>query len=268
MKNHSVGATDVSSTQQACAKDADVLKAHQSGQNLGDESATELATSVVAMHATLECTTDAIVVTDEENRVRQFNQKFTKLWGIPSHMIMAVRADDLWDYISPQVKDSAAYLARIREIVSSSAAESSDFLQLNDGRFVERNSAIQLVDQRNIGRVWNFRDITKRKRAENALANEKSVLEKIGSGAPLTVLDVLVRGVEAQSCDGMMCTVLTFDEDAQCLWHGAAPSLPAEYNKIVDGIRIGPRMGSCGSAAYKRERVFATDVATDPHWAD
>jgi serine phosphatase RsbU (regulator of sigma subunit) len=44
--------------------------------------------------------------------------------------------------------------------------------------------------------------------------------------------------------------------------------MPAEYNRIVDGIGIGPRVGSCGSAAYKREPVFATDIASDPHWAD
>jgi len=267
MKNYGVSATGVSSTQQAHAMGLDVPGVQQSEQNLGDHN--ELATSVVIMHATLECTTDAIFVADQENHVRQFNERFSKLWGIPSGMMMGARADDLWDYISPLVKDSAAHLARISEIVSSSAAESFDLLELKDGRFIERNSTIQLVGQRNVGRVWNFRDITTRKRAENALANEKSVLEKIASGAPLaTVLDVLVRGVEAQSCDGMMCTVLIFDEEAQCLRHGAAPGLPAEYNKLVDGLRIGPRVGSCGSAAYKRERVFATDVATDPHWSD
>src|SRR5437764_8117320 len=47
-----------------------------------------------------------------------------------------------------------------------------------------------------------------------------------------------------------------------------APSMPAEYNRIVDGVHIGPCVGSCGSAAYKREPVFATDIAADPHWAD
>jgi PAS domain S-box-containing protein len=267
MKNYGVSATGVSSTQQEHAIGLDAPGVHQSEQDLKDHN--ELATSVVMMHATLECTTDAILVADQQNHVRQFNEKFSKLWGIPSGMMMRTRADDLWDYISPQVKDSAAHLARISEIVLSSAAESFDLLDLKDGRFIERNSTIQLVGQRNVGRVWNFRDITTRKLAENALANEKSVLEKIASGAPLaTVLDVLVRGVESQSCDGMTCTVLIFDEEAQCLRHGAAPGLPAEYNKLVDGLRIGPCVGSCGSAAYKRERVFATDVATDPHWSD
>ena len=229
----------------------------------------DLTTALAIMHATLESTTDAILVTDEANYVREFNEKYVKFWGIPPHMMVTAHAGELWNYISPQLKDPAAYLARLQDIVASCAPETFDVLELKDGRVFERNSAIQLIKQRNVGRVWSFRDITQRKRAQDALANEKRVLEKIASGASLSVvLDVLVRGVEAQSCDGMMCTVLIFDEDAQCLRHGAAPSLPAEYNKLVDGLHIGPRVGSCGSAAYTRERVFATDVTTDPHWAD
>jgi PAS domain S-box-containing protein len=233
-----------------------------------ENSVTELATALAMMHATLESTTDAILVTDKANDVREFNEKYVKFWGIPPHMMISAHARELWNYISPQLKEPAGYLARVHEIIASAAPETFDVLQLKDGRVFERNSAIQLIKQRNVGRVWTFRDITRRKRAQDALANEKRVLEKIASGAPLaTVLDVLARGVEAQSCDGMMCTVLVFDEAAQCLRHGAAPSMPEEYNRIVDGIGIGPCVGSCGSAAYKRQPVFATDIASDPHWA-
>jgi PAS domain S-box-containing protein len=235
----------------------------------GEQGADELATALAMMQATLESTTDAILVTDEANYIREFNEKYVKFWGIPPHMMISAHASELWNYISPQLKEPAWYLARVQEIIASAAPETFDVLQLKDGRVFEQNSAIQLIKQRNVGRVWSFRDITQRRRAQDALANEKRVLEKIASGAPLAaVLDVLVRGVEAQSCDGMMCTVLIFDEAAQCLRHGAAPSMSAEYNRIVDGIHIGPCVGSCGSAAYKREPVFATDIATDPHWAD
>src|SRR5215469_6084088 len=207
-----------------------------------EHNVTDLATALAMMHVTLESTTDAILVTDEENYVREFNEKYVTFWRIPPHMMVSANATELWDYISPQLKDPAEYLARVHEIVASSAPETFDVLELKDGRVFERNSAVQLIKQRSVGRVWSFRDITQRKRAQDALANEKRVLEKIASGAPLkTVLDVLVRGVEAQTCDGMMCTVLIFDEEAQCLRHGAAPSLPDGYNRIVDGIRIGPR---------------------------
>ena len=259
MKDHSLSANAMSPSEGAFAKSA-----RPSSVDTDD-----LTTALAIMHATLESTTDAILVTDEANYVREFNEKYVKFWGIPPHMMVSAQAGELWNYISPQLKDPAAYLARLQDIVASCAPETFDVLELKDGRVFERNSAIQLIKQRNVGRVWSFRDITRRKRAQDALANEKRVLEKIASGASLSVvLDVLVRGVEAQSCDGMMCTVLIFDEDAQCLRHGAAPSLPAEYNKLVDGLHIGPRVGSCGSAAYTRERVFATDVTTDPHWAD
>lgn len=270
MKDHNLSANVVSAGkgQHTQGLSTEVREEEHKGVS-GESGADELATALAVMHATLESTTDAILVTDDANYVTEFNEKYVKFWGIPPHMMISAHASELWSYLSPQLKDPTAYLARIQEIIASSAPESFDVLQLKDGRVFEQNSAIQLIKQRNVGRVWSFRDITQRKRAQDALANEKRVLEEIASGAPLaTVLDVLVRGVEAQSCDGMMCTVLIFDEAAQCLRHGAAPSMPAEYNRIVDGVHIGPCVGSCGSAAYKREPVFATDIATDSHWAD
>ena len=49
---------------------------------------------------------------------------------------------------------------------------------------------------------------------------------------------------------------------------GAAPSLPEAYTKAIDGVRIGPKVGSCGTAAHRREAVFVADIMTDPLWAD
>ncbi len=270
MKDYGLSANVVSAGQGPQAESSSAKRSKEAHRSVSGEQGTdELATALAIMHATLESTTDAILVTDQANYVREFNEKYLKFWGIPPHVMISAHATELWNYISPQLKDPAGYLARVHEIVASSPPETFDVLQLKDGRVFERNSAIQLIKQRNVGRVWSFRDITQRRRAQEALANEKRVLQEIASGAPLaTVLDVLVRGVEAQSCDEMICTVLVFDQPAQCLRHGAAPSMPAEYNRIVDGVHIGPCVGSCGSAAYKREPVFATDIATDPHWAD
>ncbi|MBV9109155.1 MAG: GAF domain-containing protein, partial [Gemmatimonadetes bacterium] len=58
------------------------------------------------------------------------------------------------------------------------------------------------------------------------------------------------------------------DSDDITLRHGAAPSLPAEYCQWVDGLSIGPTAGSCGTAAWRREQVIVSDIATDPLWAD
>ncbi len=112
------------------------------------------------------------------------------------------------------------------------------------------------------------RDITERKRAEALLEAEKKVLELIVTGAAMPeVLDKLMRETEAQSTDGMLCSVLQVDETGQRLLHGAAPSLSEAYNAAVHGLVIGPSAGSCGTAAFERKPVFVTDIAADPRWA-
>jgi hypothetical protein len=65
----------------------------------------------------------------------------------------------------------------------------------------------------------------------------------------------------------MLCSILLFDADAGRLRHGAAPSLPADYCKLVDGLPIGPAAGSCGTATYRRQRVVVEDIFSDPLWA-
>jgi PAS domain S-box-containing protein len=102
-----------------------------------------------------------------------------------------------------------------------------------------------------------------------ALASEKVVLEMIATGSPLPdVLDSIARSAEAQSSDGMLCSVMLLDPSGRHLSHGAAPSLPEAFNQAVDGFAIGPSSGSCGAAAQGQCPVHATDIATDPRWAD
>lgn len=92
------------------------------------------------------------------------------------------------------------------------------------------------------------------------------VLDLIVAGAELgLVLDTLARAVEASTPD-TRCSILLLD--GVVLHHGAAPSLPASYRDAIDGVRIGPAVGSCGTAAFTGETVIVSDVATDPLWAD
>jgi PAS domain S-box-containing protein len=107
-------------------------------------------------------------------------------------------------------------------------------------------------------------DIEDRKWAEALLAGEKRVLEKIANGNPLpALLEALCRLVEELS-SGCLCSILLLDPHSNRLWHGAAPSLPASYTKAVDGSLIGPGTGPCGRAAYFKESVIVSDVATSP----
>jgi len=109
-------------------------------------------------------------------------------------------------------------------------------------------------------------DITRQKEAESLLEGEKTILESIARGAPLAdTLGLLCQTIETL-CPRIRSSVL-FLEGTK-LRHGAAPSLPETYVQAVDGIRIGPCKGSCGTAAYRQEPVIVSDIATDPLWAN
>jgi diguanylate cyclase (GGDEF)-like protein/PAS domain S-box-containing protein len=112
------------------------------------------------------------------------------------------------------------------------------------------------------------RDITERKLADALHEGQAQILEMIAMSARLgDVLEHLVLLIESQF-KGIFGSVLLLDETGTRLRHGAAPSLPDSYNKAIDGVSIGPKVGSCGTAAYRREAVFVADITTDPRWED
>jgi GAF domain-containing protein len=104
---------------------------------------------------------------------------------------------------------------------------------------------------------------------EEALrAGQERVEAMIAENAPLAeILNELVLMVEAQSRD-MLCSVLLLSDDGNHIRHGAAPSLPLNYVKAVDGEPIGPKNGSCGTAMYRGERVIVSDILVSPLWED
>jgi PAS domain S-box-containing protein len=111
-------------------------------------------------------------------------------------------------------------------------------------------------------------EIEDRKRAEALLAGEKRLLEMTARGDPRAfILDALCRLVE-ELASGSLSSILLLDANAKRLRHGAAPSLPIPYTEAIDGIVIGPSVGSCGTAAYRAKPVIVSDIATDPLWAD
>jgi diguanylate cyclase (GGDEF)-like protein/PAS domain S-box-containing protein len=118
-----------------------------------------------------------------------------------------------------------------------------------------------------IGIFGLSRDITDRKRADLLRSEEGRILEMIVTGATLeAVLHEIVLFIEDQ-LDGITGSILLLDEDMR-LRHGAAPNLPESYNRAIDGIAIGPSIGSCGTAAYRRETIIVADVNVDPLWAN
>jgi PAS domain S-box-containing protein len=121
--------------------------------------------------------------------------------------------------------------------------------------------------------IGTCRDITEeaqlaaaQKRAQRLQSGERQALELLAAGAPLQeVLTAIVLMIEELS-PGTIASVLLLDERGQHVKHGAAPHLPESYNRMIDGAAIGPKAGSCGTAAFRREPVLVKDISTDPLW--
>lgn len=105
--------------------------------------------------------------------------------------------------------------------------------------------------------------------AEGVRASERTVLRLITRNTPLPeLLDEVCRRAEALLGEGASCSILLLDADGVHARVGGAPSLPKHYSAAIDGVVIGPQVGSCGTAMYERRLVIVEDIETDPLWAD
>ncbi len=93
------------------------------------------------------------------------------------------------------------------------------------------------------------------------------ILEMVAKGDSLErTAERLCIEVEKLS-PGVVCSVLTVDP-AGLLHPLAAPSLADSYSRELEGLPIGPEVGSCGTAAYLGKAVTVTDIERDPRWND
>ena len=117
------------------------------------------------------------------------------------------------------------------------------------------------------GLIGMIIDISQRYRAERMERFRNQVLELLaGEASVRELLEVVVLGMEEQ-LPGSRCSALLLDASGRRLVEGVAPHLPDFYNQAIDGLEIGPGVGSCGTAAHTRERVIVEDIANHPYWA-
>ena len=129
------------------------------------------------MRATLESTTDAILVTDGSGKVTDFNAKFVEMWRLPAAAMDPRDHRHVLGIVSRLFAAPEQFVERVETIYATQPPETHDVLETLDGRTIERSTRMQIVDGRNVGRVWSFREVTERKRAEQALRDETRMLE-------------------------------------------------------------------------------------------
>jgi PAS domain S-box-containing protein len=213
----------------------------------------------------LERFSDALVALDKNWRYTYVNQRAADLFGRrPEDLI----GKYIWAEF-PEGKGQPFHLAYEKAMSEQVFVEMESYYEPWQRWFENR------IYPSNDGLSIFFHEVTERKRAEQSaydstrlLKGQNEVLELIARGAPLhDTLDLLLHVIESQS-PGMLCSILLLDLDNEHLRHGAAPSLPKSYTHTINGARIGPNAGSCGTAAFTGETVIVEDIATHPLWQD
>ncbi|MGZ8217274.1 response regulator [Methylomagnum sp.] len=209
---------------------------------------------------------DAIFAKDLEGHYLLFNRAAARITGKRPEDVLG--RDDR--AIFPSAEAERLITLGRRVVAEDRLLTTEESLTTVDGlrTFLATKGPMYDANGRAIGLFGISRDITERKWAENEVAIQNRALEMIALGAPLrATLDALLRAIEAAE-PGLLASILLISEDGRHLRHGAAPSLPDDYNRAVDGVSIGEGVGSCGTAAFRRALVAVEDIATDPLWKD
>ena len=124
------------------------------------------AQELVLLQAILDSIEEGLLVVDTAGRIVRFNQRFAELWRLPQEVLAAGDDDQALAFVLDQLLDPEAFLTKVRELYSQPSAVSEDILHFKDRRVFERTSYPHLVDGRPTGRIWSFRDVTRRYRSE------------------------------------------------------------------------------------------------------
>lgn len=125
-----------------------------------------LQETISLLKATLNSTTDGILVLDNDLRVVIYNTKFVTLWGIPRTLDREDKLGWLQAFTAPLMENGERFILRIQEELSHTDEATRDILRFTDGRIFESRSHPQLIEGEIVGRVWSFRDITKQRQAQ------------------------------------------------------------------------------------------------------
>jgi diguanylate cyclase (GGDEF)-like protein/PAS domain S-box-containing protein len=207
-------------------------------------------------------TNRAVVVTDHNLKIVYTNAAFAGIFGYAPKETNGRQADDL---LVGRHTDRKA-LARLRRRIEEESAGEEEILSYDrNGEEIWISANVQAFRNRRGRLKYVFALLTDITETKQLRSLQQLIMNALADEIPITeIADQLCRRVEEIAPD-VVSSLLHID-DAGLVHPLGGPSLPDDYSRTLDGVAIGPDVGSCGSAAYFGEAVLAIDIDTDPRW--
>lgn len=178
-----------------------------------EEKTTSLRHSLSLTRSTLESSTDGIVVVDNEDKVVDYNNKFVELWKIPKSILATKNYNLFLEYALGELSDPENYGKKLQKIKDDSEIIDLETIKLKDNRIFEQYTQPQHLEGKAIGRVWSFRDITKRAMLEKKLEVQATHDALTGLPNRLLLLDRIQQAISEAKRKRLIVGVLFLDLD-------------------------------------------------------
>ena len=225
-----------------------------------------------------EASLDGILVVDENGEIISFNRRFVDLWGIPLDIAESKSDEQVLQSVMDKLVTPEEFVGKLEQLHADQNETSRDEIALKDGRTFDRYSAPMLGESgKYFGRVWYFRDITDRKRAENELRNVNRALRLTSQ-----CNQEMVRATDESALLQAVCRIAVEHGGYRLAWVGLAEQDEARLVRPVaqagfeDGYLDTVNItwadterghGPTGTAIRTGHSVLARNIPTDPTFA-
>jgi signal transduction histidine kinase/ActR/RegA family two-component response regulator len=196
-------------------------------------AATALARSLSTLDATFDSISDGVLVVDLNGRVANLNERFLEMWGIPRDLQDNERDEVLLHHVIRQLKDPATFIARVKSLYAHPEECSSDLIEFSDGRVFERDSRPHRDGGKIVGRVWSFRDISRRVAAER---DKHHLVEQLAQSQKMEAIGTLAGGI-AHDFNNILTGVIGYSELARARLPATHPSAEDLGHVLTAGER-------------------------------
>lgn len=175
----------------------------------------EIAFTNIVLKTQQEASPDAILIVDAEGIILGYNKKFQDLWGIPEDLLQEGRDEPILRLVSAQPSDPENFLSKVRYLYEHQDERSFDEIPLQDGRVIERFSSPMLDPESTyLGRVWFFRDITGRKRADDEIRAAYEELSASEESLQSSYRELLTSKMALQDSESRVRSLIDNTEEA------------------------------------------------------